>query len=277
MKITRSSISFLFSILAVSMLTVGCGSLGKKVKNFFAGDEKKPVAQNTQMPSDQPDVMEKDNMGQVPQRQYGRMTRARMEQEAQLQPRAGSLWVMEGQGAYLFSENNFRLNGDLLNVKLEGAPKEQLQTKAKIIRDLLKKIDRAARAPAANGNGKKDAAAPAAAPADGAGGAAPGADGAGAQAAGGPGAPGASQDDADGAGGDEKVMPIEVVPTRVVERLSDGNYRVEGSQSFMIGKREYRVLVAGIVRAQDFNDEGVAAPRLMDPKFDIVSTKKGGK
>jgi flagellar L-ring protein precursor FlgH len=64
-----------------------------------------------------------------------------------------------------------------------------------------------------------------------------------------------------------------MVPTRVVERMVDGNYRVRGMQSFMIGQREYKVIVAGIVRAEDFNEEGINASQLLDSSFDIVSAK----
>ena len=42
----------------------------------------------------------------------------------------------------------------------------------------------------------------------------------------------------------------------------------------MIGKKEYKVIVTGIVRADDFNDEGIDAPKLLDPQFDIVSLRK---
>lgn len=245
--------------MSVASLSTGCASWGKQLKSLFA-EPKPAVAAPSQDPSEPQaaSAFDRDEMGQIPQRQYGRMSRARMEHEAQLTPHAGSLWRTEGQGAYLFSENNFRLKGDLLNVKLDGAPKEQLEAKAKVIADLLKKLDKPrGPASAAKSGGQQTAAA---APAE-------GGDSKAADGAAGP-APEES------AAVEFKQLPVEVVPTRVLERLADGNYRVEGSQAFMIGKREYRVLVAGIVRAQDFNDESVPAPRLMEPKFDIVATKK---
>ena len=37
-------------------------------------------------------------------RQYKRRTKKDLENESQLESQAGSLWVMEGQGAYLFSQ-----------------------------------------------------------------------------------------------------------------------------------------------------------------------------
>ncbi|HMN67607.1 MAG TPA: flagellar basal body L-ring protein FlgH, partial [Bdellovibrionales bacterium] len=64
------------------------------------------------------------------------------------------------------------------------------------------------------------------------------------------------------------------VPTRIVERTLEGNYRVKGSQPIMIGNREYKVIVTGIVRAEDFNEEGIGAGKLLDPKFDIVSARR---
>ena len=43
----------------------------------------------------------------------------------------------------------------------------------------------------------------------------------------------------------------------------------------MIGKREYKVIVTGLVRPEDFNDAGISAEKILDPQFDIVSSKKG--
>ena len=68
---------------------------------------------------------------------------------------------------------------------------------------------------------------------------------------------------------------VESVPTRIVEVLRDGSYRIRGTQDFMIGKREYRVIVTGIVRQEDFNEDGISADKLMDSQFDIVSAKRG--
>ena len=70
-----------------------------------------------------------------------------------------------------------------------------------------------------------------------------------------------------------KDFSVKTVPTRVVERMVDGNYRVRGTQPFMIGTREYKVIVSGIVRAEDFNEEGISASQLLDANFDIVSSK----
>lgn len=41
----------------------------------------------------------------------------------------------------------------------------------------------------------------------------------------------------------------------------------------MIGSREYKVIVSGIVRAEDFNEQGINATQLLDPNFDVVSAR----
>lgn len=64
------------------------------------------------------------------------------------------------------------------------------------------------------------------------------------------------------------------MPTRIVEIQKDGDYRVRGEQPFMIGKREYKLLVMGTVRSEDYNEQGVSAEVLVDPVFDIISEKK---
>jgi flagellar L-ring protein FlgH len=158
---------------------------------------------------------------------------------------------MEGQGAYLFSQNIMRMVGDPMAVELEGDPKEQLQAKVEVIRDLLQKLEdrqkARLRAPAAAGTeGEKPAEEKPAAPAVAAG----------------------------AEGQKESDFNVKNVPTRVVERTSDGNYRVKGEQPFLIKGREYKVIVTGVVRAEDFSDEGIGASKLLDPKFDIVSVKR---
>ena len=69
-------------------------------------------------------------------------------------------------------------------------------------------------------------------------------------------------------------LAVKTVPTRIVERTLEGNYRVKGTQPFMIGAREYKIIVTGIVRAEDFNEEGISATKLLDPKFDIISARR---
>ena len=71
-----------------------------------------------------------------------------------------------------------------------------------------------------------------------------------------------------------KEFPIRSVTTRIVEIQKDGNYRIRGEQPFMIGKREYKVLVMGTVRSEEYNEKGMSAESLIDPVFDVISEKK---
>jgi flagellar L-ring protein precursor FlgH len=229
----------------------GCASISKAWKSLLGHDDD-PIAKVTT-----PRFSETDTVKFTDNKQYRRMNRQRFEEEADVKADAGSLWVMEGQGAYLFSQNQMRMVGDLLNVKIEGAPRTQLQTKTKVISNLLARLENsqnrglASVTPAAS-------AAPAASPAA-------GGNGGGAEASK---APGAAAPDASG-------FNVSVVPTRITEQLKDGSYRVRGMQPFMIGKREYKVIVTGVVRPEDFDDAGIEAGKLLDPQFDIVSSRKG--
>jgi flagellar L-ring protein precursor FlgH len=183
-------------------------------------------------------------------RQYKRMTRSRLEDESDLGAQAGSMWVMEGQGAYLFAQNKSRREGDVLNVKLDGPSLKQVETKVNVIKKLLKQLEDQEQA---NLNGGLAAAetdpsrAPAAAAAK----------------------PEEKKDDSK-----EELANIQQISTKIVEKQADGNYRVRGAQPFMIGKREYKVIAAGLVRPEDFNDEGVSSTKLIDPQFDVVSIRR---
>lgn len=219
-----------------------------------------------------------------------RTTRRSIEEESMLGEGSGSLWVSRGQQAYLFTNNNQRLLGDLLTVKLEGYPKEQIQTKINTISKLLaeilgeqkqeiefkqnelkKQLDSEEQLPgqspvqnrglaSTEEEGEADAA----------------------QAA-------LQQQFKSNTKqlkqiGDEseeiaqlksaRELPIKSLPTRIVEIQKDGDYRVRGEQPFMIGKREYKLLVMGTVRSEDYSEQGVSAEVLIDPTFDIISEKK---
>lgn len=255
-------IGFLF-IFGLSQ--VGCASFNRKLKAFLGGDgaaaEQPKQASTMTKFSDSPDVPPRVR------RQYKRTTKETLAEQSALDAHSGSLWVMEGQGAYLFSQNIVRLVGDPLAVNLEGDPRDQLQSKVSVIRKLLNKIeekrlrnrlpadasgtDEAAGADkekeektAAKGKDKKDKTA------------------------------GAQTANADKPAEPPADLGVKIVPTRIVERTVDGNYRVKGSQPFMIGNREYKIIVTGVVRAEEFNDEGIPATKLLDPKFDIVSARR---
>jgi flagellar L-ring protein precursor FlgH len=255
-RMTQRTLQCVFLLMFILGLATGCATIGKAWKNLVGGGETKEA------PRDSGPVLfsEQDNMHPNGDRQYKRMNRKLMEDEAELGAGAGSLWVMEGQGAYLFSQNQARVIGDLLTVKLEGTAKQQLQTKSKVIAKLLERLENPVRAPASVTPG--GAAQPAAADSASAGAPAP--------------AAGAAPAVADAAPAkNDTPLTVERVPTRIVEQLKDGSYRVRGVQSFMIGKREYKVTVSGLVRPQDFDEAGIDSSKLLDSQFDIVSAKKG--
>lgn len=249
-----------FVILFTFIVTVGCASIGKKWKELIS---KAPSEEEQRQAQKFSEARYSDQNQLTPStdRRYKRTTRKTLETGAQLSARSGSLWVMEGQGAYLFSENTVRMIGDPIAVRIEGEPQEQLSTKSDVIADLLNQLEeRRKRAlNRAQNRTKKDEA-----------------DGDNPSAAEPNPATPAAGDNAvanRGPAGDEKNFNVKLVPTRVVERMVDGNYRVRGSQPFMIGSREYKVLVSGIVRAEDFNERGISATQLLDPSFDIVSAR----
>jgi flagellar L-ring protein FlgH len=240
---------FIISIF-FCMLNTGCSTLSGWMGNSKAADESK-VAENITTPR----FSENQNLLVPSNRQYKRMTKSRLEEESEVHASAGSMWVGEGQSAYLFSQNKSRKEGDLLNVKIEGNAQKQVETKVAVIKKLLKQLEE---------QKEKDAAA---------------------SDAGRLAMEGAKPDDkdkptrapataSDDKKKDDEPVNIDSVPTRIVERLPDGNYRVKGAQPFMIGKREYRVLVTGLVRAEDFNDDGVSSNKLLDAQFDVVSLRK---
>lgn len=198
-----------------------------------------------------PKYSENPQMGVPSNRQYRRMTRSAMEEEAQLHSQAGSMWVGEGQTSYLFVQNKTRREGDILNVKLDGAAQRQVETKVKVIKKLLQQLEEPPaemkqQLATANGTGGREPAAAPAAPAK----------------------PPETKDD------QEELKDVELITTRLVERTPDGNYRVKGAQPFMIGKREYKVIVVGLIRPEDYNDEGVSSSKLLDPQFDVVSVRR---
>lgn len=238
-------------MIGLSLLTSGCASFGELMGDKPNAQEDAPIqpVKDAEPPpkgvvkfSETQDVMNPSN------RQYRRTTRAKIEEESDLGSQAGSMWVMEGQGAYLFSQNKSRREGDLLNVKLEGAAQKQVETKVTVIKKLLKQLEeeelKSQSVPVPNqaeADPKK-----------------------------------AAGDRAPASAAAEKEEPLDIgtIPTKITERQPDGNYRVKGTQPFMIGKREYKVIVTGLIRPEDFNDEGVSSNKLLDPQFDVVSLRR---
>ncbi len=249
----------IYLVLAVSM--TGCSSFGKKLKAFMGGKSSEaPVARKTSGVK----YSDSSNVYSGARRQYRRVTKQSLEDEAQLDAGTGSLWVMEGQGAYLFAQNTVRMVGDPIAVQIEGEPREQLEAKVDVIKRLWARFEERQarmRAPASEEN-SKNAKAKA--------GAEPDKEQEAAQKA----KEERANQLAAAAASDKPDFNVRNVPTRIVERMSDGNYRVKGTQPFMIGSREYKVIVTGIVRSEDFNEDGIQASRLLDPKFDIVSVRR---
>ena len=108
-------------LLFMSMLLTGCASL---MDLFRRHDDITPPVAEAKNP--------------MPEAQ--RKTRKSLEEESMLYEQSGSLWVSRGQSSFLFANNNQRLLGDLLEIKLEGYPKEQIQTKVTVIAKLLAEI-----------------------------------------------------------------------------------------------------------------------------------------
>lgn len=224
-----------------------------------------------------------------------RTTRRSLEEQSLLGESTGSLWMGRGQQAFLFTNNNQRLLGDVLNVKIEGYPKEQIQTKINTISKLLAEIlgEQKQEIEFKQQELKKKL---------------PTEDGTTPQ---GPKTNdpvflrglASSEEDEEGEVnvaeiqkelkqnekqlkniGDEsdeiaqlksaKDLPIKSIPTRIVDLQKDGNYRVRGEQPFMIGKREYKLLVMGTVKSEEYKEEGISAESLVDPVFDIISEKR---
>lgn len=252
------------SLLLVAFSQTGCSSFNRKLKSWLNGSSSTP-----QQASAHSTTLTKfsENGDVVPRvrRQYKRTTKESLRDQNAIDSKAGSLWVMEGQGAYLFSQNVIRLVGDPLAVQLEGDPKEQLTSKVTVIKKLLAKIEERQKArlrhPAGNSDGGDDSAEAKAGKDE---------KGKGKAAA-------AAKAEAPAEKSKEEMLAdfnVKNVPTRIVERTLDGNYRVKGTQPFMIGSREYKIIVTGIVRAEDFNEEGIPSSKLLDPKFDIVSARR---
>jgi flagellar L-ring protein precursor FlgH len=233
----------------------GCASIASGWKSLISGSSQptNAVAQNSQT-----SFNKQQNLLPPTHREYKRTTRKTLEAAAQVDPRSGSLWVMEGQGSYLFSQNVVRMVGDSISVRVEGDPLEQLKQKATVISDLLKQFeDRKMRGQMLANEKNKS-------------GSGKDADGADPKEKSGLAAQG---EQGRTPASDKSNFSVKSVPTRVVERLVDGNYRVRGAQPFMIGNREYRVIVSGVVRAEDFNDGGISADQLLDSNFDIVTSR----
>jgi flagellar L-ring protein precursor FlgH len=273
---------FQFQILVISFAMVtGCSSMGKKWKAFLNEGQETPVANSKPMDGNVKFSDTKD-LPVDGARQYKRMTKKQFEDQELFSDNAGSLWVNEGQDSYLFAQNIVRLPGDILNVILDGQPEKQLSTKAKVIQELTNRIEKAQRGVASvptTADGKPVD--PNAKPVDPNAPPAVGPDGKPLDPNAKPVDPNAVAAAAPVQKPVEEPMPgienfdVKTIPTRIVERLSDGNYRVKGAQTFMIGAKEYKVIVTGLVKPADVADDNVSSSKMLESKFDIVRYNKG--
>lgn len=258
-------------LLSFAVVLSSCAMMDKIFDNKEAAAAPNPAAPadtGTEARKDAPLVKYSENSNMAPptDRNYRAMTRARMEEESELNAQAGSMWMMEGQTSYLFTQNKIRREGDSMNLKLEGAGMKQVENKVSIIRSLLKKLEAQQKAAEEAAKAAKLAEQEKAETADR--------------------APASATDKpvekklaAVEPAKEEKeekidLKEVESIPTRITERMSDGSYRVRGSQTMMIGKREYRVIATGVVRQEDFNDNGVSSSKLLEPQFDVILVKR---
>ena len=240
----------LMTLLMVSL--TGCSSFGRKLKAFLGGQPVKQVSKQPKKssPGYGTAYSKNKNVNLSEEKRNYRMTRDQFENEARVRSRQGSLWAMEGQESYLFAQNMMRLKGDILDVVIEGSPRKQLETKVQVINKLLERLKRAKKRKArlAQNTVKK------------------------------PSSPTANSREPASRNEDDKaeLFDVETVPVRIVEKLRNGNYRVRGGQTFMIDKREYKVIVTGEVRGSDIDGSSVKASQMLDSKFDIVSPRREG-
>ena len=235
-----------FFILSLCLSLTSCASFGRSIKGFLGGntESKKKIKKSA------------SRVGKIDKKKkYKRTDHKTLQEMSRLGAESGSLWIERGQGSYLFTQNTNRLIGDLVNIEIEGQAKKQIETKVNVIQNLINKIkaqqearklasqQRKAPRTKKTKNGKVvKVAAPAPPP------------------------PPPKQPN--------QKFEVKTVPSRITEILKDGSYMVKGDQTFMIGKREYKLVVNGIVRQEDFDDQGISAETLLDPKFDIVTNRK---
>src|SRR5262245_46948113 len=103
---------FIAVLLVVGFSETGCASFGKKIKAFLNGTNPNASAQTATKPANGTKFSNTGDIAPKVRRQYRRTTKESLAEESNLDAKAGSLWVMEGQGAYLFSQNIVRMVGD---------------------------------------------------------------------------------------------------------------------------------------------------------------------
>lgn len=290
------------NIILLSLLVQGCATTDEDLVKLEKELAAVPVAVALPPPVAQPEAEAEDeepiarysemnNMAPPSDRQYKRMTRKKMEEESELYSSAGSLWKMEGQTSYLFSENKHRREGDPTIIKMEGAALKLIENKVAVVQDLLKQLENqklraeedSIKAEAekmrlaqieeekilraqkiARGEividpmeeQMKDLSGPSA------------------KAAADTRKPAGTV--AGKAEKEEKIdlKDIESIPSRIVEKMSGDTYRIRGQQYLTIKRKPYKVIATALIRAEDFKDGGVSSSKLLEAQYDLIHIKR---
>ncbi len=279
------------SLVFISIFVLqGCSTTRGKPEPRLPLESKIPITEAPVVeptPDEEPLTKYSDlgNMAPPSDRNYKRMTRQKMEEDSELYGSAGSLWKMEGQTSYLFAENKHRREGDPTSIKMEGPALKMIETKVAVVQDLLKQLDEQrikAEEDAKKAEEEKVRLAqlqeekklkdeqiakgevvvdpfagqyppePDRKPA--------------AVAAAIPTVPAI----------EEKIdlKEIELIPSKIVEQLPDGIYRIRGQQFLTIKKKPYKVIATALIRAEDFSDSNISSSKLLDAQFDVLHVKR---
>lgn len=280
----------LVSIICAAIILQSCASWLSKQDAAIPLDEPPAMASAPQAEAAVEDeepltkYSELNNMAPPSDRQYKRMTRLKMEEESELYSSAGSLWKMEGQTSYLFAENKHRREGDPTSIKMESTALKQIESKVAVIQDLMKELEaqkkqaeedakktevekarlaqldeekkmqaeRTARGEKIMNEADMYAPEPEVARAP------------------------AAVEPKPVAEKEEKIdlKDIELIPSKIVEQLPDGIFRIRGQQFLTIKKKPYKVIATALIRAEDFNDLNVSSNKLLDAQYDVIHVKK---
>lgn len=225
-----------------------------------------------------------NNYAPAADRNYKRMTREKFEEDSELQAGAGSLWLMDGQTSYLFAQNKKRREGDATTLLVQGMALKDVEMKAMAVKDLLielenqkkeaelkkkkeeesqkrlAEIDKEKKVILAKGEADNEDAAQVLAEQR--------------IDARKPASVAVAEAPKDPELDKINLKEIEQVPMKITERLTDNQYRVSGQQFITIRKRMYKLVVAGIIRGEDFSDQSVTSDKMFDQKFELVHLKK---
>lgn len=238
---------------------------------------------------------ELNNMAPPSDRQYKRMTRKKMEEESELYSSAGSLWKMDGQTSYLFAENKHRREGDTTNIKMESTALKMIENKVAVISDLLKELERQKNQaeedakhseeeknrlslleeekkmraeriakgeivvdPMDEAESQEQTKTLSKTPAE-------------------KRTPASVETNKKVVEEKIDLKEIEMIPSKIVEKMSDDMYRIRGQQFLIIRKKPYKVIATALIKTEDFNDTGVSSNKLLEAQYDVVHVKKAAQ